>query len=245
MTDTVPVALVPLLQEAAPLRRKIVASLRHAIEVGEMKPGDRLFEKDLCQKLGVSRTSLREALRELQAEKLIVAVPRGLAVADISEEDAANIYQVRAALESLVAAQFAEKADETDALKLKEALDLLERAYRSGDFRKILEEKKSFYDVICAGARNSIVRDILDHLSTRINQLRSTTRLNTDRWMASLAELTELASALSARNPEAARAAAINHIDAAAKAASIGRGAETEGSPTARSTDVARAQRAR
>src|ERR1700744_5721653 len=112
MTDAAPIALVPLMQEAAPLRRKIVASLRHAIEAGELKPGDRLVEKDLCQRWNVSRPWLREALRELQAEKLVVAVPRGLAVASISEEEAANIYQVRAALESLVAAQFAEKANE-------------------------------------------------------------------------------------------------------------------------------------
>jgi DNA-binding GntR family transcriptional regulator len=242
MTDAVPIALVPLLQEAAPLRRKIVASLRHALEVGELKPGDRLVEKDLCQKLGVSRTSLREALRELQAEKLIVAVPRGLAVAKISEEDAANIYQVRTALESLVAAQFAEKANEMDARKLKEALDQLEHAYQSGDFQKILEKKKAFYDVICAGAKNAVVRDILDHLSTRINQLRSASRLNTERWMASLAELTELASALLARNSEAARAAAVKHIDAAAKAASIGPGGKTEDSPAVEPTRAPRAR---
>jgi DNA-binding GntR family transcriptional regulator len=210
-----------------------------------LKPGDRLVEKDLCQRLNVSRTSLREALRELQAEKLVVAVPRGLAVASISEEEAANIYQVRAALESLVAAQFAEKANEIDARKLEEALDRLKQAYHGGDFAKILEEKKSFYDVICAGARNAIVRDILDHLSTRINQLRSTTRFNTERWMASLAELTELASALFARNSEAARAAAINHIDAAAKSASVSRsGAKVEDASAPPSTEAARAPRA-
>jgi DNA-binding GntR family transcriptional regulator len=220
MDDVVSIALVPLTQESAPLRRKIVAALRHAIEVSELKPGDRLVEKDLCQKLSVSRTSLREALRELQAEKLVVAVARGLAVAEISEEDAANIYQVRAALEGLVAAQFAEKANKLDVNKLVDALARLERAYRSGDFERILDEKKSFYDVICAGAGNAIVRDILDHLSTRINQLRSASRLNTKRWMASLAELKELASALFARNPKAARVAAIKHIDAAAKSAS-------------------------
>ena len=77
-------ALVPLKLEAAPLRRKISAALRRAIATGELKPGDRLVEKDLCQELNVSRTSLREALRELQAEKLLVAVPRGLVVADHS-----------------------------------------------------------------------------------------------------------------------------------------------------------------
>jgi len=234
MNDFVSIALVPLTQESAPLRRKIAAALRHAIEVGEVKPGDRLVEKELCQKLGVSRTSLREALRELQAEKLVAAVPRGLIVAEISEDDAANIYQVRAVLEGLVAAQFAEKGNEIDAHSLEAAIDRLELAYRLNDFGKILSEKKRFYDVICAGARNAIVRDILDHLSTRINQLRSTSRLNRERWGESLAELRELARAIFARNPKAARSAAIKHIDAAAKAAARNRGTKATSSSTAK-----------
>jgi DNA-binding GntR family transcriptional regulator len=228
MNDVVSIALVPLKQESAPLRRKIAAALRHAIEVGEVKPGDRLVEKDLCQKLGVSRTSLREALRELQAEKLVTTVPRGLVVAEISEDDAANIYQVRAALEGLVAAQFAEKGNDIDVHALEDAIGRLEQAYRSSDFEKILSAQRRFYDVICAGARNAIVRDILGHLGTRINQLRSTSRLNSKRGVESLAELKELAQALFARNPKAARAAAIKHIDAAAKAAARSRDVKTD-----------------
>ena len=228
MSDIVRLALVPLTQEAAPLRRKIVAALRQAIETGELKPGDRLVEKDLCQNLSVSRTSLREALRELQAEKLVVAVPRGLIVAEISEEDAANIYQVRAALEGLVAAQFAENSNDMDANKLEEALSQLEKTYRSGNFQKILDAKKRFYDVICAGAKNAVVRDILDHLSNRINQLRSTSRQNNERWTASLHELKDLANALLAHNPKAARIAAIKHVDAAASSESRSRTGKSE-----------------
>jgi DNA-binding GntR family transcriptional regulator len=220
--EVVPIAsgaLVPLKLEAAPLRRKISAALRRAIETGELKPGDRLVEKDLCQELNVSRTSLREALRELQAEKLVVAVPRGLVVAEISEEDAANIYQVRAALEGLVAAQFAQMANALDVDKLKTALQRLEDAYRARDFEKILDAKKSFYDAICRGAKNAVVRDLLDHLGSRINQLRATSRQDDKRWIASLTELKKLAGALFARNPKAARAAAIKHVDAAARTA--------------------------
>jgi DNA-binding GntR family transcriptional regulator len=218
MSDDARAALVPLKLEAAPLRRKITAALRRAIETGELKPGDRLVEKDLCENLNVSRTSLREALRELQAEKLLVAEPRGLVVAEISDEDAANIYQVRAALEGLVAAQFAQAANALDVETLKSALNHLEDAYRAKDFEKILDAKKDFYDAICLGAKNAVVRDLLDHLGNRINQLRSTSREDDKRWIASLAELKKLAGALFARNPKAARAAAIKHVDAAALA---------------------------
>ncbi len=226
MNDLVPLALVPLTQESAPLRRKIVLALREAIELGELQPGARLVEKDLCRVLGVSRTALREALRELQAEKIITAVPRGVFVSEISDEEAANIYRVRAALESLVAEQFAAVATEMDAHQLEKALGHLEEAYRANDFKRILTAKKKFYDVICAGARNAIVRDILDHLSTRINQLRSTSRSNAKRGEQSLAELKRLATALFNRNPKAARAAALKHIDAAAKTAAENRHGE-------------------
>lgn len=212
-------AIAPLKLESAPLRRKIVAALRRAIETGELRPGDRLIEKDLCQELGVSRTSLREALRELQAERLVVSMPRGLVVAEISEDDAANIYQVRAALEGLVASQFAQNANEMDVQKLKDALAGLEQAYRSQDFDNVLGAKKKFYDAICFGAKNLIIREILDHLGNRINQLRSTSREDTKRWMASLSELKKLAGALFAHNPRAARIAAIKHVDAAATSA--------------------------
>jgi len=217
MNDLVPLTLVPLTQESAPLRRKIVLALREAIELGELQPGTRLVEKDICRALGVSRTALREALRELQAEKIITAVPRGIFVSEISDEEATNIYRVRAALESLVAEQFADVATEMDAHHLEKALGHLEEAYQADDFKRILTAKKNFYDVICAGARNAIVRDILDHLSTRINQLRSTSRSNGKRGQQSLAELKRLARALFDRNPKAARAAALKHIDAAAK----------------------------
>ena len=70
--------LVPIRVEAAPLRSKIIESIRHAIEHGVLKPGDRLIEKDLCERLEVSRTSLREALRELEAAREIHASTPGL-----------------------------------------------------------------------------------------------------------------------------------------------------------------------
>lgn len=218
MNEVVSIGFAPIMQEAAPLRRMIAASLRRAIEVGQLKPGDRLVEKELCQQLNVSRTSLREALRELQAEKLVSSVPRGLVVTEITPQDADNIYRVRAALEGLVAEQFAEAATDLDTSKLKDAINELERAYKSGDFDKTLVAKTKFYNVICDGAGNAIVRDILAQLHSRINQLRSTSRTDPNRGWASLAEHKDLASALFARDPRAARAAAIRHIDAAARA---------------------------
>jgi DNA-binding GntR family transcriptional regulator len=219
MNDVVSISLAPLVYEEAPLRRKIAGSLRRAIEIGQLKPGDRLVETELCRQLNVSRTSLREALRELQTEKLVSRVARGLIVTEISERDAVNIYRVRASLEGLVAEQFAEIATESDINALVTVLDRLEWAYKSGNFEDILAEKRKFYDVICAGAQNEIVRDMLGRLNSRISQLRSSSRADWGRGVASLEELRELAHALIARKPKDARIAAIRHVEAAAKAA--------------------------
>jgi DNA-binding GntR family transcriptional regulator len=102
---------------------------------------------------------------------------------------------------------------------LRAAFKCLEEAYRSKDFEEILDAKKLFYDAICVGAKNAVVRDLLGRLSNRINQLRSMSRENDKRWLASLRELKRLASALDSHDPRAARAAAIKHVIAARAAA--------------------------
>ena len=105
--------LSPIRQETAPLRARIIEAIRGAIEGGQLKPGERLVEKKLCEQLGVSRTSLREALRELEAIGVIAQVStRGLTVVEISPREARNIYAIRADIEALVVEQFCERADD-------------------------------------------------------------------------------------------------------------------------------------
>lgn len=211
--------LDPVLQEAAPLRRKISASLRRAVQMGVLAAGTRLVEKDLCQALNVSRTSLREALRELEAEGLLVRGPRGVAVAQITEAEARNIYSVRAALEGLTAGQFAATASDRDLAALDAVVEALARAYAENDFPAIIAEKDRFYEVLCLGAGNLVVRDLLTRLNSRINRLRSLSRSDPVRGVASLREIRAIAAALKARDAERAKAAAIHHVEMAAEAA--------------------------
>lgn len=211
--------LGPVLQEAAPLRRKISASLRQAVETGAFAPGARLVEKELCQELNVSRTSLREALRELEAEGLLVRGARGVAVAAITEDEARNIYAVRAALEGLVAAQFAAAAAEKDLAALDAVIAALTRAYSDNDFPAIVAEKDRFYEVLSIGAGNLVVLDLLKRLNSRINRLRSLSRSDPARGIASLGEIVAIAAALKERDPVRAKAAAIRHVEMAAEAA--------------------------
>jgi DNA-binding GntR family transcriptional regulator len=211
--------LDPLVHEAAPLRRKITASLRRAVQTGSLLPGTHLVEKDLCQELNVSRTSLRESLRELEAEGLVERGARGVVVAQITEEEARNIYGVREALEGLVAEQFAHLASEADCTALAQVVDNLSQAYAENNFPAIISEKDRFYEVLCLGAKNLVVLDLLTRLNSRINRLRSLSRSDPARGVESLREIRLICDALLTRDPARARAAAVLHVQRAAEAA--------------------------
>ena len=212
-------SLKPVVQEAAPLRRKISASLRDAMTSGALPPGTRLVEKDLCQDLGVSRTALREALRELEAEGLLERGTRGVMVAGVTVEEARNVYAVRAALEGLVAEQFARHAEEADFQALSDVVSAISRAYREQDFTSIISQKDRFYEVLCIGARNHVVLDLLNRLNSKINRLRSLSRSDPDRGPQSLREIEAILAALRTRSPDLSRAAAVAHVEGAAAAA--------------------------
>lgn len=211
--------LGPVRQEAAPLRRKITSALRRAIETGALAPGSRLVEKDLCAELDVSRTSLRESLRELETDGLVTNGSKGLVVTAISPQEARNIYAVRGVLEGLLMEQFAGAADADDMARLDAAVADLARAYENGVIERIISAKADLYEVLCAGADNFIVLELLSRLNTRINRLRFASLSQPLRAKASIAEIFALADALKRRDGAEARRIALAHIDAAAAAA--------------------------
>lgn len=214
------VKLAPLHQESAPLRNKIITALRNAIETGVLVPGTRLIEKNLCEQLGVSRTSLREALRELQAEGILEnASGRSLRVCSVSLEDAENVYRIRAVLEALVVEQFIEKASDADVKLLVCESEALKNAYRSGVLEQMLTAKRSFYDRICSGAENTIAFDILNRLVLRTSSLRSRSLSRKARQQQSIQEIDALVNAIQKRDIAAARQVALEHVKHAAASA--------------------------
>jgi DNA-binding GntR family transcriptional regulator len=212
--------MAPLIQQAAPLRNRIISALRGAIETGILVPGQRMIEKDLCEQLSVSRTSLREALREIQAEGVLqYNSSRGLSVAEISIDDAQNIYRLRAVLEGLVVEQFIERANDAEIKDLLEEGKRLQGAYRSGVLENILLGKRSFYDRICSGAKNQIAFDMINRLILRTSSLRRRSLVRKERHQQSIKEIQTLMSAISRRDTERARAAAIEHVNNSARSA--------------------------
>ncbi len=206
--------------EPAPLRTRIIESMRRAIEQGVLKPGERLVEKDLCEQLGVSRTSLREALRELEAVGVIAQLgARGLTVVRISRRDAENIYRIRADLEALIFEQFLENADDAALQEAGRLIDLIIEAYKSSVFAPIVDAKRQLYDFVCKVARNQIALELLLRLTLRTAQLRSKSVVRSERQVQSIQEMRALREALMARDADAVRRTARAHVESAAVSA--------------------------
>ncbi len=202
------------------LRSRIIEALRRAIETGVLAPGARLIERELCEQLKVSRTSLREALGELQAEGILTYSPtRRLSVSVISHADAENAYRIRGTLEALIVEQFIEQANEADVAALIGEGENLKAAYRSGDVDRMLVAKRAFYDRICSGAQNAIAFDIINRLVLRTSVLRRRSLQRRERQAQSIKEVDILLAAIARRDVETARQAALTNVANSAKSA--------------------------
>lgn len=209
--------LSPIHYESAPLRARIIEAMRDAIERGVLKPGERLVEKGLCERLGVSRTSLREALRELESERIIASTSgRGLTVARLSARDAENIYAIRADLEALIVGQFLDRADGAARARLVVLYDQTIGCYQAGDFARIVAAKRALFAHLCAVADNAVAHEMLSKLTLRTAQLRRGSVERADRQAQSIEEMRAMKDAMVAGDKPAAQSAARAHVQNAA-----------------------------
>ena len=154
---------------AAPLRQQVLERLREAIIGGQLAPGQRLVERALTDMLGVSRTVVREVLRQLESEGLVAIIPnRGPVVRELSTTEARDLYTIRAALEGLAARLCVEHAGAPQLKKLAVALEVVAAAYKSGDAEAILATKNRFYALLFEGAGSEALSSMLATLHARI-----------------------------------------------------------------------------
>lgn len=202
------------------LREQVAERLRMAIATGRFPAGTRLIERELCEMMGVSRTSLREALRELQADGLITLQPnKGMSVSIVSEKTARSIYEVRVMLEGLAARLFARNATPAQMKQLRESVDHLAEVYEDFSAETFIAAKTRFYDILCEGSGNEVAADMLRRIHTRVSQLRVVSLGSEERARESIRELREFLSALEARDEERAFTLCVAHVEAAAEAA--------------------------
>jgi DNA-binding GntR family transcriptional regulator len=201
------------------LRERVLEALQEEILELRLKPGQRLVERELVERIGVSRTTIREVLRQLAAEGLVTTIPqKGAIVAIPSLAEAAELYEIRALLEGLLARQFAERASAERVRELRAAFEAIEREYRrEADSRELLRAKAGFYAVLFAGAANASARAILEGFQARVAVLRAASLASPGRAERSLAEIGAILAAIEAGDAAAAAAASSHHVEQAAR----------------------------
>lgn len=202
---------------AAPLRQRVVDNLRNAITSGRFKAGDRLVERELCEAVGVSRTLVREALRQLEAEGLVTVVAnKGPVVASVSTEEARGIYEVRAVLEGLASRLFAERASSAQKAELGRLFGQFKSACLDNNLDEASAAKSEFYIVLFRGAGNAALESQLSHFFARTSLLRSLTLSSPNRLRDSAREIEEMYEAIMSGDGDASWKASVAHVQSAA-----------------------------
>jgi DNA-binding GntR family transcriptional regulator len=201
------------------VREHALDKLRNAIARGLYPPGHRLVERELCEALGVSRTSVREALRQLQAENLIeVGKRRNITVAVISSKDAEDIYLLREMLETTAVTRFVANADEDAIKQLQRIHKDLRKVIHKGDVRELAIMAGEFYETILNGSGSKVIADMARQLATRVTYLRMRSMAEPGRLEEGIHEWDRLMEAIEAGNANAAAKAMSEHLTAARKA---------------------------
>ena len=198
----------------APVRAQLVDNLRQAILDHHFAPGQRLIERELVELTGVSRTSVREALRELAAEGLVQTIPnRGVVVAALDAQEAAQLYQVRSVLEGLAGRLFVQNATEAQRRALHREMARIERLADRG--QSILEAKDRFYEVLFTGGGNVALHQTASSLHARVRVLRSLSLSVPGRAGETVRELHEIMAAIDAGDADRAARACQQHVASA------------------------------
>ena len=158
-----------------PLRDVVFENLRTAILDGNLKAGQRLMEVQLAEQLGVSRTPIREAIRKLELEGLVVMLPRkGAYVANMSFKDLIDVLEVRASLEGLAGSLAAERRRDEDIEELEKLSKEFEQCVREADVERVLKKDVEFHEKIFSMANNKKLEKLMNSLWEQVQRFRTT-----------------------------------------------------------------------
>jgi DNA-binding GntR family transcriptional regulator len=177
------------------------------------------MEIQLAEELGVSRTPVREALRNLELEGFIVMVPRkGAYVADLSIKDIVDVFEIRAALEGLAAGLAAERITGEELEEMERLLVEKGESIKQNDFSRLVAVDTKFHETIYKASRNDRLSTIISNLREQIQRFRSTSLSYPGRMKESLEEHRGILEAIEARDSQTARQLAQEHIENAENA---------------------------
>lgn len=196
-----------------PLYQQAYLALRHAIADGELTPGDRVDVQTMADRLDISRTPVREAIRQLIQEGLLEASRDGrVHVYSPSVEDLAEIYLVRASLEAMAAEVVATKEPPADLSGLEEAHDRGLRAAEADDWREVSAANTAFHEGIIALSENATCLRILDTIRLQVHRYRNLSMQFPQRRDTAVSEHGQLLAMLQARDAAAVRHRLYQHV---------------------------------
>lgn len=204
------------LDDYKPLRDVVFENLREAILEGKLKPGQRLMEVQLAEQLGVSRTPVREAIRKLELEGLVVMLPRkGAYVANMSLKDVIDVLEVRASLEGLSASLAAERISDIDLKRLKKIAEEFKESTINADIETLLKKDVEFHECIFKAANNKKLTQVINSLWEQVYRFRVTYISDYDSSLSIVEEHKNILSAIENGDCELAKKYATEHIEKA------------------------------
>lgn len=199
-----------------PLRDVVFENLRNAILDGNLKAGQRLMEVQLAEQLGVSRTPIREAIRKLELEGLVVMLPRkGAYVANMSFKDLIDVLEIRASLEGLAAYLAAERRNDEDIITLERVVNEFEESIKNTDVEEVLKKDVEFHENIFLMANNKKLYQLITSLWEQVHRFRVMYVSNYDASLSLVEEHRRILQAIKEGNCEDAQKYATEHIEIA------------------------------
>lgn len=202
------------IEQFLPLRDVVFNTLRQAILRGELQPGERLMEIQLANKLGVSRTPIREAIRKLELEGLVLMIPRrGAEVAEITEKSLRDVLEVRSALEELAVELACERISDEDVDKLRVAAKEFEEVTKTEDVTALAEADVKFHDIIYFATDNQRLIQLLYNLREQMYRYRVEYLKREEVYATLFTEHERIIESIAQRDKLAAKQVIGKHID--------------------------------
>lgn len=205
--------------QRASLHEEIVARLRAMIQEGGLPPGSRVPELKLCERFGISRTPLREALKVLASEGLVVLLPnRGSMVSRVEVAELEAVFEVMESLEALTGRLVCQRAGSRELSRLQELHATMVERFRAGDRAGYFRYNQRIHQALVAAADNPVLTTTYEQLATKINRARAMANTEERRWGESLAEHEEIMQALDTLDGESLAARLASHTRNTARA---------------------------
>jgi DNA-binding GntR family transcriptional regulator len=205
--------LRPDASDGAALHEQVTQRLRQLLVEGQIAPGAKLNERELSERLGVSRTPLRESIKRLAAEGLVeLLANRGAIAVQLSRADIENTFEVIAGLEALSGELAAVRMTAQELNEVKALHFEMLAAWTRRDLSTYYGLNSRIHKAINLAARNPVLSATYDQVNARLQALRFRSNQNEDKWQQAVNEHEEMISALTARDGQALRAVLVRHL---------------------------------